>query len=498
VSSIAPVIVVGAGPTGLTLAADLAAAGIPCRILERRPQRSPWSRAFGLQPYTLELLDIRGQADMMVERGLAWSKAPLGDGDRCLDFARLDSRFPFMLVMPQNRTEELLESWATGAGAELIREARVTGIEQDESGVAVRVEGPKSSWTERASFVVGCDGVRSTVRSLIDVPFRGSSYDCSLVIADVHLAKPPDPPVHARTGYRGMVAVFPFGDGTFRLIVLDHDRMKVPVEQPVTLDEVKESAAAILGEDLGIHDPVWLSRFRSDQRQAERYRVNRVLLAGDAAHTHIPSGGQGLQVGIQDALNLGWKLAATLAGWAPSGLLDSYEQERRPIATATLRKTDLVFKYEISRAAPLRFARWLAVQLMMVPAIQLSVIKELAGLTLRYPPARGTDAHSLVGRRAPDISFKHAEGNTSRLYELLRQRRFVLIDQSPEGTFAKNAASGWASRLTLVQERAEARQPLPPALLVRPDGIVAWAPTKSGARGLQSVLRSWCGEPEKA
>jgi 2-polyprenyl-6-methoxyphenol hydroxylase-like FAD-dependent oxidoreductase len=496
VSLVPKVIVVGAGPTGLVLAAELASAGIPCRILERRAQRSSWSRAFGLTPYTMELLDMRGLADTAISRGLPWKHGPLGDGKNFLDFGRLDSRFPFMLIMPQNRTEEVLEEWALRAGAELVREARVVGLEQDASGVTLQVEGPDGrKWTERASYVVGCDGVRSAVRSLAGIGFNGMSYDCSLITADVRLRHVPDPPVHAITGARGTVAVFPYGDGTFRLIVLDRRRMQVPLEQPVTLEELEESVTGILGVDLGIYEPLWMSRFRSDQRQAERYRAGRVLLAGDAAHTHIPSGGQGLQVGVQDAINLAWKLAAEIEGWAPEGLLDSYERERHPIAEATLRKTDLVFKYEISSAAPLRLLRWLIMQTMKVRALQLPVVREFAGLTLRYPPPRGSGAHPLVGRRVPDVRLEQEGGSPGRLYELLRQRRFVLVDRTAEGAFAALAERGWGARVVVVRPRAVDRADLPSALLVRPDGIIAWARTRTGAAGLEAALRHWCGGP---
>ncbi|NVI98241.1 FAD-dependent monooxygenase [Myxococcus sp. AM009] len=493
--SLAPkVIIVGAGPTGLALAADLAGAGIPCRVLERRAQRSSWSRAFGITPYTMQLLDMRGVADTMAKHGLPWRHGPLGDGKSYLDFGMLDSRFPYMLIIPQNRTEDVLEEWARQSGADIIRGAQVMGLEQDAAGVTLQVEGPNGPWTERASFVVGCDGVRSAVRSLAGVPFHGMSYDGSLITADVHLKHPPNPPVHARTCGRGTVAVFPYGDGTFRLVVLDRKRLNVPVEQPVTLEEIQESVTEILRMDLGIHEALWMSRFRSDQRQAERYRVGRVLLAGDAAHTHIPSGGQGLQVGIQDAINLGWKLKAELEGWAPEGLLDSYEQERHPIAAATLRKTDLVYKYEISSAAPLRFIRWLIMQTMKVKAFQLPVVKELTGQSLRYPPPRGADAHAMVGRGIPDAHLEQG-GEASRVYELLRTRRFVLVDQTPEGLFAACAGSGWEGRLDVRQGKLTNRKELPAALLIRPDGIVAWAPTRTGTHGLRAALRQWCGDP---
>ena len=256
-----------------------------------------------------------------------------GHGRGWLDFSRLDTRYPYMLVIPQNRTEEHLSSWAREVGAIIERDAIVTGVRQNEDGVTVEVDGPDGSRLERADFIVGCDGVRSSVRELAGIAFQGRSYNKSLIVADVPLSNPPDPLVYARVGQRGMVSFFPFGDGMFRLIVLDHAHMNVPVSQPVTEEELRESCYAIIGDDFGLGTPLWASRYRSEQRLSDRYRLGRVLLAGDAAHTHIPSGGQGLQTGIADAMNLGWKLAAQLHGWAPPHLLDTYPSGRNNIAS---------------------------------------------------------------------------------------------------------------------------------------------------------------------
>lgn len=481
------VIVVGAGPTGLTLAAELAGAGVRCRVIEQRVVRSKRSRAFSLTPHTLELLAMRGQAEAMIARGLPWRDGPLGVDDRSLDFGLVESRFNFMLILPQDRTEDVLERWALGAGVEVVRGAKLTALAQSPSGVVLRTEQDGREVAHRAQYVVGCDGVHSAVRALAGIPFHGSSYDVSLIIADVHLAQPPDPPVHARTGRRGMVAVFPFGDGTFRLIILDHQLMATPASQPVTLAEVTESAAAILGRDLGIHDPIAMSRYRSDQRQAARYREGRVLLAGDAAHTHIPSGGQGLQIGMQDAFNLGWKLAAEVRGEAAPGLLDSYAAEREPIGASTLRKTDLAFRYEISRAAPLRVLRWLFVRAMALPRLQRAVLHELCGLTFRYPPPSGWRTPAIVGRRAPDLVL-----TDGTLYEQLRARRFVVVDRVGMRDVA-DELPGWPR--VVVARGAASADGLPEVLLVRPDGYVAWAGRGHQRAQLDTALRRWCGAP---
>jgi 2-polyprenyl-6-methoxyphenol hydroxylase-like FAD-dependent oxidoreductase len=485
------VIIAGAGPTGLTLAAELAGAGIRCLVVERRAEPSPHSRAFTVMAYTLELLDMRGQADSMIARGLPWRYGPFGDGKRNLDFSRLDSRFPYMLLLPQHDTEEVLEAWAVQCGAEVLREARVTGIQQDENGVAVTIEQAGRTWTERALYVVGCDGAHSVVRGLLEIPFEGKTYDSSLIIADVHLDKPPDLPVHAQISRRGMAALFPFGGTRFRLILLDHERMSVPVNEPVTLPEIQESAKALLGMDIGIRDPIWLSRFRSQQRQSAHYRKGRALLAGDAAHTHIPSGGQGLQMGIQDGFNLGWKLAAHIHGWAPEGMLDSYEKERYPIAAEALRQTDVAFRYETSRSPWVRGARRLAMQLMRLKGVQKSIINNFSGFKLRYRQP-GASSHRLTGRRVPEAIIANGTDRAIRIHELLRQRQFVLVDQTNHGVFAAEVAERWGNRLCVIRGQVSNRSDLPMGFLVRPDGIVAWAASGRDTAGLLGALRQWC------
>ena len=488
------VVIAGAGPTGLTLAAELAGAGIRCLVVERRAETSVHSRAFTVMPYTLELLDMRGQAEHMIQRGLPWRYAPFGDGKSYLDFGNLQSRYPFMLLLPQHDTEQVLEAWAVQRGATIERDARVTGVAQDDTGVTVEIERDGRTSTERALFVVGCDGAHSTVRGLVGIPFEGRSYDASLIIADVHLRHPPESAVHARISRRGMAAVFPFGDTRFRLVLLDHDRMHVPVTEAVTPAEIEESARALLGVDIGIYDPIWLSRFRSQQRIAPHYRKRRALLAGDAAHTHVPSGGQGLQIGMQDGFNLGWKLAAHIRGGAPAGLLDSYQHERRPIAAETLRQTDIAFRYETSRSRWVQAARQIAWRLMHFKGVEKSIIDNFAGFRLRYPQPRGAASHRLTGRRVPEATITNGLGPVARLHELLRQHRFVLVDQTRDGLFAATVAGGWTDRLRVIRGQAIKSAGLPTGVLIRPDGIVAWATSGGDAAGLEAALRRWCGD----
>ena len=496
--NLSSVIIVGAGPTGLTLAAELASLGIHTRVIEKRSSPSPYSRAFGILPRTLELLDLRGQADGLVDRGLPWAHASMGDGRGWLDFSRLDTRYPYMLVIPQNRTEEHLSSWAREVGAIIERDAIVTGVRQTEDGVTVEVDGPDGSRLERADFIVGCDGVRSSVRELAGIAFQGRSYNKSLIVADVPLSNPPDPLVYARVGQRGMVSFFPFGDGMFRLIVLDHAHMNVPVSQPVTEEELRESCYAIIGDDFGLGTPLWASRYRSEQRLSDRYRLGRVLLAGDAAHTHIPSGGQGLQTGIADAMNLGWKLAAQLHGWAPPHLLDTYQAERRPIAFKSLRYTDLIYQFETSQSLPAKVLRSLAVRAMSLDLVEKSVVENLAGFSLQYPqssPSSDKPPHKLTGRRISDAPFDGSTKNFTRLYEAFRSSMFVLIDQSYGGHCAGVVEQGWADRVTVIRSRVRSSSGrISEAMLLRPDGYVAWAGHAGHTPSLRAALRYWCGD----
>ncbi|MBU2705614.1 FAD-dependent monooxygenase [Zooshikella marina] len=484
------VIIVGAGPAGLTLATELANAGVQTHIIERRSQPSNLSRAFGILPHTLELLDMRGRADILINNGTPWVHAPLGDGKHNLDFSRLQSRFPFMLIIPQCNAEAQFESMALKAGVKITRGMEVIDIKQNSQQVTTTVKSSEGINHLKADYVVGCDGVKSTIRQLLNIEFPGFSYDCTLSIADVHLTFPPDPKVYARTTKRGMVAVFPFNNGSFRIIVLDHHYMHISVDNPLTLTELNDSVQGILGKSLGIHHPIWMSRFRSEQRQAKKYQVGRVFLAGDAAHTHIPSGGQGLQIAIQDAINLGWKLVAVLKDHAPTELLQSYEQERRTINTKILKNTDKVFKYEISRSLPARILRRLSVLLMTVPFIQLLVIKQLSGVTLRYPfPKLGS--HKIVGRRIPDIVLTDELGHTHRIYEMLRTQPFILIDQTTNSHFINTYINMDHEQLIVLTGQIKPPHKLPKALLIRPDGYILWATESENNTYLPKVLKKW-------
>lgn len=327
------VVVVGAGPTGLLLAGDLAAAGVGVTLLERREHANAnMTRAFAVHARTLEVLDARGLGDELVALGRT---APvIGVFGRLeLRLERLRSRYPFALITPQYNLEGLLERRALAAGVRIVRGAEVVELRRRADGVDVETAGGDRL---AARYVVGCDGVRSAVRRLTGIDFPGRWVVRSVMLADVRLTEVPADAVTTNANEHGFASLVPFGDGWHRAIgwVAGDDR---PDDAPVVAQELAGLLRRVLGSDYGMHDPRWISRFHSDERQAVRYREGRVLLAGDAAHVHSPAGGMGMNTGLQDAANLSWKLAAVVQGRAGESFLDSYERERHPVGKQALR-----------------------------------------------------------------------------------------------------------------------------------------------------------------
>jgi 2-polyprenyl-6-methoxyphenol hydroxylase-like FAD-dependent oxidoreductase len=474
------VLIVGGGPTGLMLAGDLAAAGVSCAILERRDQESNLTRAFGVHARTLELLDARGLADDLIATGVPVSSlGPFG-----LQFFYLPTRFPYVLMTPQYETERVLADRARAAGAVIVPGADVVALRQDAEGVDVTVrEAGGATRTLRARYAVGADGVRSTVRRELGLPFSGRSAVRSVMICDARLLEPPPETVTARAAGAGFVFIAPFGDGWHRVIAWNR-RNQLPDTAPVDFEEIRRVTRAVLGSDLGMHDPRWLSRFHSDERQVPRYRDRRIFLAGDAAHVHSPAGGMGMNTGLQDAVNLGWKLAATIQGWAPEGLLDTYHDERYPVGRRVLRTSGTILRAALLRPsvlcrlrdAALRFASGLR-------PLARRTAGAISMIDLAYPAPRGS--HPLVGRRAPDIPL--AGDAPRRLYRALRPGRFLLV--VPPGVDG-SAIAAWRDRVDLVTAGGPTRT----TVLVRPDGYIAWAAAGPAAQsGVRAALRAWCG-----
>jgi 2-polyprenyl-6-methoxyphenol hydroxylase-like FAD-dependent oxidoreductase len=458
----ADVIVVGAGPTGLLLAGDLAEAGVAVTVLERRTEESNLTRAFAVHARTMEQLDIRGLADELASTGPAIRALGLL-GRLQIDLSTLPSRFASVLVTPQYHTERVLQQRATARGARIVRGAEVTGVAQDDHSVEVAVHtvaGTAASY--RARYAVGADGVRSAVRQALGLPFPGHSAIKSVMLADVRLSSPPGEVLSLNPYGDGFAFLAPFGDGWYRVIAWNRLH-QVSDTAPVELAEIRDVTRRALGTDLGMHDPRWLSRFHSDERQVPRYRVGRVFLAGDAAHCHSPAGGLGMNTGLQDAANLSWKLAAAVQGWGEQRLLDSYHAERHRIGRQVLRTSGAILRLAMIRPGWGKTACTTIGQLLLgIPLIATRVAATISGIGIRYPAPRGADPR--VGTRMPDIPLIGG-----RLHEALRGGRFVLIGTDVAGI-----------DLPLQVDAAVPARPTGELLLIRPDGYLAWIGTAAG------------------
>jgi 2-polyprenyl-6-methoxyphenol hydroxylase-like FAD-dependent oxidoreductase len=328
------VIVVGGGPVGMWLAAELRRGGVWPVVLEKRAERPPHSKAMTIYPRTLEQFAMRGIAGRWVDEGTPIPSSHFALLTNRLDFSFLDTRFPYTLFLPQRRTEELLAAHLAELGVPILREHTVTGLRQDADGVWLDVDTPSGRQRFRAGYVVGCDGAGSVVREAAGIEFAGEPPTWTTILGDTELAAPPRGKALTLNRPGGSIYMVDLGDGRWRLATVDHATLSDPPGKPVTIDDLRESALRLAGTDFGMRETAatWLSRVGNEARQAAAYRNGRVLLAGDAAHIHYPAGGQGLNLGLQDAANLGWKLAATVRGWAPDGLLDSYHTERSGVA----------------------------------------------------------------------------------------------------------------------------------------------------------------------
>ena len=482
----ADVAIVGAGPAGLMLSAELALAGVSVLIIERRPdQVLPDARAGGVHARTIELFDQRGIADRFLREGRRVQAATFGTAS--LDMSDFPSRYPFSLHLWQKDIERLMAEWTTELGLAVQYDQEVVDFAADESGVDIRLA-DGGSW--RSCYLVGCDGGRSIVRKKAGIDFPGWEATRSNLIAEAQLVD--DPPIGPHHDARGVHGMHRIEDGkTFRVVVTEQRVASAP--EP-NLRDLSDALVSVFGTDFGVHSPTWISRFTDATRQAAVYRSGRVLLAGDAAHIHYPAGGQGLSLAIQDSMNLGWKLAQVVKGVSSEHLLDTYQSERHPVAARALRytmaqgalqrrddRTEQVVEI-VSRLAALDQPRkWLA--------------GLISGLDICYDLGVG---HPQLGQRMPDLDLSTSDG-PRRMYTLLHRARPVLLNLGEPRSLA---IAGWDDRLELFEASFTGRWELPvvgevelpSAVLIRPDGYVAWV-GQGDDDGLPEALATWFGPP---
>jgi 3-(3-hydroxy-phenyl)propionate hydroxylase len=481
------VLIAGDGPTGMMLASELTLAGIDVAIVERRVDRdrAPGSRAGGLHSRTIEVLDQRGVADRFLSEGQAMQVN--GFAMIPLDISDFPTRHNYGLALWQRRIEEIMADWVDELGVPIYRGREVTGFTQDDTGVEIKISDGDPF---RAEYLVGCDGGRSLIRKAAGIDFPGWDPSISFLIAEVDMSEEPESQI--RRDEQGISALGP-RDGRVGVVVREE---QVGTGEP-TLGDLSEALVGVWGTDFGVHGPAWVSRFTDMSRQAASYRAGRVLLAGDAAHVHAPTGGQGLNTGVQDAVNLGWKLAQVVTGTSPDTLLDTYHAERHPVGARVLHMT-------MAQAPLLRSnARIDALRDTLSDVLGMDEPRKriagiMSGLDIHYDLGEG---HEMLGRRMPDLDLVTSDG-PRRVFTLLHDARPVLVNLGEPGAVD---VGPWAERVHLIDASYDGPWDLPVlgavtapgAVLIRPDGYVAWVGEDPRHTGLSDALSTWVGAPAR-
>ncbi len=480
------VVIVGGGPTGMMLAAELALAGVDAVVLERRPdQQLDGSRAGGLHSRAIELLDQRGAAERFLDEG--YTAQIISFGETKLDMSDFPTRHPYGLALWQKHIERIMAEWVWDLGVAIRYGQEVTGFSQDATGVDVALADGSAL---RARYLVGCDGGRSGVRKGAGIDFPGAEATKSTLVAEAQMEDKSGFGLHS--GPLGVGGIGPMEGGDALRIVVPEARLESGDEP--TLDELRDALFTVYGTDFKVHSPTWISRFTDATRQAVAYRQGRVLLAGDAAHIHSPMGGQGITLGMGDAVNLGWKLAQVVKGTSPDQLLDTYQSERHPPTARSLRYTMAL--NAISRVDPRTEAlrdTIAEVTVMEEPRKHLAALQ--SGLDVRYDLGEG---HPLLGRRMPDLDLETSDGPT-HVFELMHEARPLLINLSDPSTID---ITPWSTRVKSIDTTTNTpwllpvigEVPAPTAVLIRPDGHVAWV-GQGITDGLADALTRWFGPP---
>ncbi|HEX2178627.1 MAG TPA: FAD-dependent monooxygenase [Actinomycetota bacterium] len=492
------VVIAGGGPTGMVLAGELALAGVDVAIVERRPNQDlPGSRAGGLSSRTIEVFDQRGIADRFLAEGQIAQVA--GFAVTRLDISDFPTRHNYGLGLWQKHIERILAGWVAELKVPVLYGNEVTGFVQDDAGVDVELSGGQRL---RAQYLVGCDGGRSLVRKTAGIEFPGWDATTSSLLAEVEMTEEPELGIrrtasgmHAlgKVEYEIVDGEVVYGKGGTVGVMLTESQ--VNTTEP-TLGDLREGLIAVYGTDYGIHNPTWITRFTDATRQAAEYRKGRVLLAGDAAHVHSPVGGQGLNTGVQDAVNLGWKLAQAVHGTAPENQLDTYHTERHPVAARVLRNTMAQTVLMRPSEPRLEALRDVMSDLLSMEEPRKRYAAMQSGLDIHYDLGEG---HPLLGRRMPDLDLVTGGGQPRRVFTLLHAARPVLLNLGEPGALD---VAGWVDRVSLVDAEYAGTWELPvlgavtapSAVLIRPDGYVAWV-GEGTQHSLTEALTRWFGPP---